>query len=113
CGLGRTGALFAFQESGIVPDMITLAKPLGGGLPLGCVLVRRPLVSVLAPGDHGSTFGGNPLACRLGLEVLEALVDDRLVDRVRRMGTWLAPRLESLRRRCPAVVDVRGRGLMW
>lgn len=113
CGMGRTGTLFAFQQAGIRPDMVTLAKPLGGGLPLGCVLAGPGLISVLAPGDHGTTFGGNPLACRLGLEVMKALEEDGLLQRVEAMGAWLGPRLESLRRRVPAIVDVRGRGLMW
>jgi predicted acetylornithine/succinylornithine family transaminase len=113
CGLGRTGTTFAFQGAGILPDMVTLAKPLGGGLPLGCVLTAAHLATVLAPGDHGSTFGGNPLACRLGLEVMEALEIDGLLARVAALGPWLERGLEALRRRRPAIREVRGRGLMW
>jgi acetylornithine aminotransferase len=71
CGLGRTGTLFAFQQSGIVPDIVTLAKPLGGGLPLGAVITGAAIDGVVKPGHHGTTFGGNPLACRLGLAVLD------------------------------------------
>ncbi len=113
CGLGRTGTMFAFEAAGIRPDMVTLAKPLGGGLPLGCVLTAPELTTTLAPGDHGTTFGGNPVACRLGIEVLEALVHDGLLQRVAGLGVWLEERLAALRRRHRAIVDVRGRGLMW
>jgi acetylornithine/N-succinyldiaminopimelate aminotransferase len=113
CGLGRTGAMFAFEAAGIRPDMVTLAKPLGGGLPLGCVLTAPGLTTTLAPGDHGTTFGGNPLACRLGIEVLEALSHDGLLQRVAGMGVWLEERLAALQRRQHAIVDIRGRGLMW
>lgn len=113
CGLGRTGSLFAFQQAGIVPDMVTLAKPLGGGLPLGCLLTGEAVIDTLAPGDHGTTFGGNPLACRLGWEVLETIESEGLLDRVTAMGAWFGSRLASLKQRLPAIVAVRGRGLMW
>src|SRR5664280_1857179 len=72
-GLGRTGHLFVFQEMGVAPDLVTLAKPLGGGLPLGAVLVSERIASLVKPGHHGTTFGGNPIACRLGLETLSEL----------------------------------------
>ena len=106
CGLGRTGHLFAFQKSGVVPDIITLAKPLGGGLPLGAVLTGAALEGVVKPGHHGTTFGGNPIACRLGTVVLEET--ERLLPQINALGAWF----ESEAKKLP-VVDVRGSGLMW
>ncbi len=113
CGLGRTGTLFAFQQSGIVPDMVTLAKPLGGGLPLGAVLTGEAIESVVKPGHHGTTFGGNPLACRLGLAVLDEIEQSALLARVRDLGAWFGNELRKLQARVPAIVDVRGLGMMW
>lgn len=113
CGLGRTGALFAFQRAGILPDMVTLAKPLGGGLPLGAVLTGPALEGIVKPGQHGTTFGGNPLACRLGLVVLEEIENSGLVKNVEQLGHWLGRELLKLKKRCSAIVDVRGTGLMW
>lgn len=112
CGLGRTGRLFAFQHAGVVPDVVTLAKPLGGGLPLGAVLVNERVASLVKPGHHGTTFGGNPVACRLGLAVLDELVEGGLAAKVEGTGAWLGKRLAALKRRCPAVLDVRGAGLI-
>ena len=106
CGLGRTGTLFAFQQSGITPDIITLAKPLGGGLPLGAVLTGCALEGVVKPGHHGTTFGGNPIACRLGSIVLDETV--KLLPRIQELGAWFAKEAKRL-----PVVDVRGSGLMW
>jgi len=113
CGLGRTGTLFAFEPSGVRPDVLTLAKPLGGGLPLGAAVVGPAFEGTIAPGHHGSTFGGNPVACRLGLAVLDEIEDGRLLERVSRLGAWFGARLDKLRRRQPAIAAVRGRGLMW
>lgn len=113
CGLGRTGTLFAFQGLGVVPDIVTLAKPLGGGLPLGAVLVGPRVDGLVKPGMHGTTFGGNPVACRLGLEFLAELEEKGLVAKVAATGEWFGRRLRKLRRRCRAVVDVRGSGLIW
>ena len=106
CGLGRTGQLFAFQKSGILPDIVTLAKPLGGGLPLGAVLTGAALDGVVKPGHHGTTFGGNPIACRLGSVVLEET--ERLLPQINALGAWF----ESEAKKLP-VVEVRGAGLMW
>src|SRR6185369_4209617 len=89
CGLGRFGTLFAFQQSGVVPDIVTLAKPLGGGLPLGAVLTGEAIEGVVKPGHHGTTFGGNPVACRLGLAVLEEIEDAALLPRIQTYGEWL------------------------
>ncbi len=112
-GLGRTGSLFVFKQKGIVPDMVTLAKPLGGGLPLGAVLVGERIAPLLKPGHHGTTFGGNPVACRLGLELISEIEEKGLAEKVAVLGTWLGKRLRRLKKRSPAVVDVRGTGLIW
>ncbi|MEO6324699.1 MAG: aspartate aminotransferase family protein [Thermoanaerobaculia bacterium] len=113
CGLGRTGKLFAFQNSGVVPDLVTLAKPLGGGLPLGAVLIGPALDGLVKPGHHGTTFGGNPVSCRLGYEFLCELEEKKLVEKVADLGAWFRRRLEKAKKRNPAIVDVRGAGLIW
>jgi predicted acetylornithine/succinylornithine family transaminase len=113
CGLGRTGKLFAFQHSGVTPDILTLAKPLGGGLPLGCVLTGDVIEGLVKPGHHGTTFGGNPVACRLGIAVLDELKSGALVQRVDAYGDWFRRQLEALQAKTPAIVDIRGKGMMW
>ena len=113
CGMGRTGTLFAFQQSGVVPDIVTLAKPLGGGLPLGAVLTGAALEGVVKPGHHGTTFGGNPIACRLGNAVLDELEASKLVARVASLGEWFGGELRALASREASIVDVRGAGMMW
>src|SRR5437764_7937998 len=113
CGLGRTGTLFAFQQSGIVPDIVTLAKPLGGGLPLGAVLTGAAIEGVVKPGHHGTTFGGNPVACRLGLAVLDEIEKSALLARVNAYGEWFEQQLRAVQARVPSIVDVRGAGFMW
>jgi predicted acetylornithine/succinylornithine family transaminase len=113
-GLGRTGHFFVFQELGVVPDLVALAKPLGGGLPLGALLVGERIAQLVKPGHHGTTFGGNPVACRLGLETLSEIVDGGLLEKIRETGEWFGKKLRSAKRRSKgAIVDVRGRGLMW
>ena len=113
CGMGRTGTLFAFQSTGVVPDIVTLAKALGGGLPLGAVLTGEALEGLVKPGHHGTTFGGNPLACRLGLAVLDEIEKAALLPRVDAYGEWFGRQLRSLQAKMPAIVDVRGMGMMW
>src|SRR5207253_5643745 len=113
CGLGRTGTLFAFQQSGIVPDIIALAKPLGGGLPLGAVLVGEAIDGLVKPGHHGTTFGGNPVACRLGLAVLEEIEAASLLQKITTLGQWFGAQLQSLQSRMPGIVEIRGIGMMW
>jgi ornithine--oxo-acid transaminase len=109
-GLGRTGKLLACQHEGVVPDGIMLGKALGGGLlPVSLFLARRELMQVFAPGDHGSTFGGNPVAAAVGLAALDTLIDERLVERAASTGAHLLNRLASIRN--PIVREVRGRGL--
>ena len=111
CGLGRTGTFFAYEQSAVVPDMVTLAKPLAGGLPMGAVLLKDAIGSALAPGDHATTFGGGPLVASVALEVVRAIGAPEFLASVRRAGEWLGGRLASLRSR--RVRGVRGRGLMW
>ena len=108
CGLGRTGTLWAYQHSGVVPDALTVAKALGGGLPIGALVTGERLADVFAPGDHGSTFAGGPVQCAAGLAVLDVLDDEGLLERVRELGERLRHALAEL----PGVVEVRGRGLM-
>jgi acetylornithine/N-succinyldiaminopimelate aminotransferase len=108
CGMGRTGTLWAYEQTGVLPDVMTTAKALGGGLPIGAMITNERLADVLQPGDHGSTFAGGPLAAAAALAVLELIDDPALLDRVRRLGDRLAAGLESL----PHVLSVRGRGLM-
>jgi acetylornithine/N-succinyldiaminopimelate aminotransferase len=108
CGLGRTGTLWAYQHAGVVPDLMTVAKALGGGLPIGALVTGERLADGFAPGDHGSTFAGGPVQCAAGLAVLEVLDDEQLLARVRELGDRLRHALAEL----PGVVEVRGRGLM-
>ncbi|HUR84676.1 MAG TPA: acetylornithine/succinylornithine family transaminase [Solirubrobacteraceae bacterium] len=108
CGLGRTGTLWAYEDSGVVPDLMTSAKALGGGLPIGALICGPRLADVLQPGDHGSTFAGGPVTCAAGNAVFDVVSDPALLARVRELGALLAEGLASL----PGVVEVRGRGLM-
>ena len=108
CGLGRTGTLWAYEDSGVVPDVMTSAKALANGLPIGALICSPRLADVFAPGDHGSTFAGGPVACAAALAVLEVIDDSELLASVRALGARLAAGLAAL----PGVVDVRGRGLM-
>src|SRR5204863_9093174 len=107
CGFGRTGTFFAFEHSGVVPDIVTLAKPLGGGLPLGAVLTGPAIEGVVKPGHHGTTFGGNPVACHLGLAVLDEIAKSALLGRVAEQGQWLGGQLRALQARVPSLVEVR------
>jgi predicted acetylornithine/succinylornithine family transaminase len=108
CGLGRSGTLWAFQDAGVVPDMLTSAKALGGGLPIGALVCGPRFADVLAPGDHGSTFAGGPVACAAAHAVLDVVEDPALLARVRALGERLMGELALL----PGVCEVRGRGLM-
>ena len=109
-GIGRTGDWFAFQQAGIRPDIVTLAKGLGGGLPIGACLAFGPAKDLFNPGSHGSTFAGNPIACAAGLAVLYAIERDDLLTRVREVGERLRSGILALEH--PAVRDVRGAGLL-
>ena len=113
CGLGRTGTLFAAEQAGVVPDMYTLAKPLGGGLPMGAILVSDHIAAALAPGDHATTFGGGPFVATVALEVLKVIAEPEFLADVRARGAWLGERLARLAARSARVRAARGRGLMW
>ncbi len=113
-GIGRTGKLFAYEHSGIKPDIMTLAKGLGNGLPIGAVLTTEKVAEAFGPGDHGSTFGGNPLACAAALATLHTVLEDGLLlDQCRRMGGYLMKRLNTIKEEFSStVIDVRGMGLL-
>ncbi len=111
-GMGRTGRLFAHQHTGIQPDVMTLAKGLANGVPIGACLARGVAATVLGPGSHGSTFGGNPLACRAASVVLETLESEGLVDRATDLGNQLKTGFRQALARQPGVRDIRGLGLM-
>jgi acetylornithine/N-succinyldiaminopimelate aminotransferase len=112
CGLGRTGTLFAFQSFGVNPDIVAVAKPIAAGLPLGAFLAKEEFASAISPGQHGTTFGGGPLACRVALEYLTVLEDEQLLDNVNRVGAYLNEQLRNVVTTCAGTVDVRGRGLI-
>jgi len=113
CGLGRTGTLFAYEETGVVPDILTLAKALGGGLPMGAILVNQAVAAAIQPGDHATTFGGGPFVASVALAHLRAVAQPDFLSAVRRKGHWLGGRLAALQQRREDIVAVRGRGLMW
>jgi len=113
CGLGRTGTLFAYEQAGVVPDLLTLAKPLAGGLPMGAVLLKEAIGAALGPGDHATTFGGGPLVASVGIEVVKTIAAPEFLASVRRRAEWLGARLADLAAHLPRVREVRGRGLLW
>jgi len=111
-GMGRTGTLFAYEQLGVHPDIMTLAKGLGGGVPIGACLATDDVAAAFSPGAHASTFGGNPLACAAALAVLRVLLEGRVLEQSRRMGDYLAKGLLDLKDRLHIVKDVRGLGLL-
>ena len=111
-GIGRTGKLFAYEWYGIEPDIITMAKGLGGGIPIGALAAKESVAAAFHPGDHGTTFGGNPLSCRAGLVVLDELLHHGLLAHAAEMGTYLKEKLDKLAENHDAVLTVRGKGLM-
>ena len=113
CGLGRTGHLFAYEALGIVPDILTLAKPLAGGLPMGAVLVNEDIGAAMQPGEHGTTFGGGPLLASVASYVFDRLADSSLLDSVKSNGAWLGEQLAAIAARSGKVRAVRGMGYMW
>jgi len=112
CGLGRTGKLFAYEHYGVEPDIFTLAKALGGGFPIGALCAKEPYASAFAPGDHGSTFGGNPLACNTAFAVLSTIINDNLSENSAVMGDYFMAKLSQLKDKWPFIKEVRGKGLM-
>ena len=112
CGMGRTGTLWNYQQHGVIPDIMTLAKPVGGGLPLGVVICKESVAEAIHPGDHGTTFGGNPLACALGTEVLKAVGKKKFLKDVTLNGEYLKRKLSELQTKYPVITAVRGSGLL-
>jgi len=113
CGLGRTGVAFGYQRLGLQPDLVAVGKALGGGMPVGAALVSQPVASAISFGDHGTTYGGNLLACRAALVFLDALTGGGLQEHVREVGGHFGEGLRALAARHPVVREVRGAGLMW
>ncbi|MEO8560430.1 MAG: acetylornithine transaminase [bacterium] len=113
CGLGRTGTLFAYEQAGIEPDMVTLAKPIAGGLPMGAVLMTDAIANAMQYGDHGTTFGGGPFVASVALHVLDRLSDPALLAHVRETGEWFGHELGEIAHRTSRIRQVRGTGFIW
>jgi acetylornithine/N-succinyldiaminopimelate aminotransferase len=111
-GMGRTGTLFAYEHSGIQPDIMTLAKALGNGYPLGAMLATDKVASAFVPGNHASTFGGNPLGMAAGIAVVDTMLNGGILDNCKEIGSYFLERLNDLKERHDVIVDVRGKGLM-
>src|SRR5437764_1185260 len=107
CGLGRTGNIFAFQTFGVTPDIVAIAKPIAAGLPLGAFLAREEFASAISPGQHGTTFGGGPLACRVALEYLAIVEEEKLMDNVSGVGAYLQQQLKEVAERYATAKEVR------
>ncbi len=112
CGFGRTGTWFAYQQFGILPDVTTIAKPLAGGLPIGAMLANERAAAAFAPGMHGTTFGGNPLACAVAIAVVDEIKRAHLLEHIQQVGDYFLAQLRSLAERHNGIRDVRGKGLM-
>lgn len=113
CGIGRTGEWFGFQSYGVMPDAFSLAKGLGGGFPIGAMVARIPVCDVLQPGSHGTTYGGNPLACAAAMAVIDTIEKDHLLDKARENGAIFGEGLKRLASRYEWIVEARGLGLIW
>ena len=113
CGMGRTGTLFAYEQLGVEPDLLTLAKPMAGGLPMGAVLLDARIASAMNAGEHGTTFGGGPFVASVALHVLERIADPALLSHVRAAGAWFGDQLRAIGERTGRVRAVRGAGFMW
>ena len=113
CGYGRTGTLFAYEQFGITPDLLTLAKPMANGLPMGAVLLTERVGNAMQPGDHGTTFGGGPLVAHVANHVFDRISDPKMLAHVAKEGKWLGEQLMAIKKRSPKVRAVRGRGFMW
>jgi predicted acetylornithine/succinylornithine family transaminase len=111
-GMGRTGKLFAYEHEGVEPDMLTLAKSLAGGVPIGALLIKKGIADGFKPGDHASTFGGNPLASAAGVAALTAILEEGMLENCRKMGDYFISELEEIKKKFPFVKEVRGKGLI-
>lgn len=112
CGVGRSGKLFAYQKFGVVPDVICMAKALGGGFPIGAVLAKEKAASAFVPGDHGNTFGGNPMGTAIGLCILNELIDGKVIDSVDEKGEYIKSKLVKLQEKYNCIKEIRGMGLL-
>jgi len=112
CGLGRTGTIFAFQSFGVTPDIVAIAKPIAAGIPLGAFIAKEEFATAIAPGQHGTTFGGGPLACRVALEFLSIVEEEKLLENVNKVGAYLQEKLKELVSKRNAAIAVRGRGFI-
>ncbi|TCO71062.1 aspartate aminotransferase family protein [Marinisporobacter balticus] len=112
CGIGRVGTLFAYQSFGVIPDIICMAKGLGGGFPIGATLANEKSASAFVPGDHGCTFGGSPLACAVSLAVLEELVDNGIIHGVNEKSKYFVEKLKILQNKYPVIESIQGMGLI-
>ena len=113
CGLGRTGRLFAYENFGVEPDMLTLAKPIAGGLPMGAILINEEIASTIKPGDHGTTFGGGPFVASIANHVVDRISDPAMLRHVSEDGAWLGRELQLIAQRTGRIRAVRGLGYMW
>jgi acetylornithine/N-succinyldiaminopimelate aminotransferase len=111
-GMGRTGKLFAYEHEGVEPDLMTLAKSLAGGVPIGALLIKKGIAESFAPGDHASTFGGNPLATAAGVAALSAILEEGMLENCEKVGAYFLARLEEIKKHFAFVKEVRGRGLI-
>jgi predicted acetylornithine/succinylornithine family transaminase len=113
CGLGRTGTKFAYEHSGAEPDILTLAKPIAGGLPMGAILTTDAIAATIKPGDHGTTFGGGPFVASVALHVVKRLADPEMLAHVTQVGTWMGYQLNQMAVRSGRIRAVRGAGFFW
>jgi len=111
-GLGRTGQWFGYRHYDVLPDIITMAKALGGGVAIGAMMATEHIAASLVPGTHASTFGGNPLACSAGIAVIEAIEEEGLLDNAVKMGQYITEKLRRLKEKYPVIDHIRGKGLM-
>jgi predicted acetylornithine/succinylornithine family transaminase len=111
-GMGRTGKLFAYEHDGVEPDLLTLAKSLAGGVPIGALLIKKGIADSFMPGDHASTFGGNPLATAAGVAALTTILEEGMLENCQKMGDYFLSKLEEIRRKFPFIKEVRGKGLI-
>jgi predicted acetylornithine/succinylornithine family transaminase len=112
CGMGRTGKLFSYEHYGVEPDIMTLAKSLGGGFPIASMITKEKVASFFSPGDHASTFGGNPLACRAAIAAVKAILEEDLIENAKYQGKYFMDQLRGLQQKHPAIKEIRGKGLM-
>lgn len=111
-GMGRTGKMFAYEHSGVVPDIITLAKAIGSGVPMGAFMTTDKVAAAMKPGDHGSTFGGNPLVCAAAVATMEVMLEEKIPDNAQEMGEFMKQEFEYLKAKYPYVLEIRGEGLI-